>query len=87
MLPMKCPSCRGKDYRAVITNNLFEDQTVRKRRCADCGHVWFTVEIEVNRYAVGWSHEHQRKPVLRLPVELEAEISPGGLSMGPDEDL
>lgn len=74
---MKCPSCRGTDYRAVITNNLFEDQTVRKRKCAECGHVWFTVELLVPSYAVGWSHDHMRKPVLRTPVQLTvAHVEP-----------
>lgn len=49
------------------------DQTVRKRQCADCGHVWFTVELIVPNYAVGWSKAHLRKPVLRVPMELTAE--------------
>lgn len=84
MLPMKCPRCRSRDIRAAITNNLFDDQTVRKRRCGDCDHVWFTVELQVNRYAVGWSRDHQSKPVLREQVKLEPELTPGGLVDQPD---
>lgn len=87
MLPMKCPQCRSRQYRAIITNNLFDDQTIRKRRCVDCGHIWFTVEMEVSRYAMGWSHDHEGKPVIRRPVELKPEITPGGLADAPDEDL
>lgn len=87
MLPMRCPSCSSRKYRAAITNNLFEAQTVRKRRCLDCGHVWFTVEVEVNRYAVGWSHDHQSKPVLRAPVELTAEVTPGGFADQTDDEM
>jgi len=79
MLPMKCPKCRSRDIRAAITNNLFDDQTVRKRRCGECEHVWFTVELEIDRYAVGWSHDHQSKPVLRKSVKLAPEVTPGGL--------
>lgn len=71
MLPMKCPSCRDSRVRAVITNGLINDQIVRKRACESCGHSWFTVEVQVPSYAVGWSTYHQRKPVLRVPVDLE----------------
>jgi hypothetical protein len=42
--------------------------------------VWFTVELPVSRYAIGYSHEHMNKPVLRVPVELAAEVTPGGLA-------
>ena len=45
---------------------------MRKRVCEACGHAWFTVELVVPSYAVGWSVAHQRKPVLRAPVELKA---------------
>lgn len=73
MLPMKCPACGSRNYIAVITNNLIDSQTIRKRRCRDCEHVWFTVELAVPGYAVGWSPRHEGKPVLRVPVELTAE--------------
>ena len=73
MLPMKCPACGGRDYRALITNNLIDSQTMRKRRCQGCGHVWFTVEMEVPEYAVGWSNRHESKPVLRMALELKPE--------------
>jgi hypothetical protein len=55
-----------------VTNSHPEDQIVRKRVCEACGHVWFTVELVVPSYAVGWSVAHKRKPVLRAPVELKA---------------
>jgi hypothetical protein len=55
-----------------VTNSHPEDQIVRKRVCEACGHVWFTVELWVPSYAVGWSVAHQRKPVLRAPVKLRA---------------
>ena len=72
MLPMKCTLCGSTELRTPITNNQLADQTMRKRRCAACGHVWFTVELAVPNYAVGWSLEHKRKPVLRVPLELAA---------------
>jgi len=40
--------------RAVATNNKEPGVTVRKRQCADCGFVWFTVELPVSPAVVGW---------------------------------
>jgi len=60
----------------VIVNNRVPDQVVRKRVCEACGHMWFTVEAEVSRYSIGWSSEHQNKPVLRVPVTLELDFVP-----------
>ena len=72
MLPMRCPKCCSGAIRVPITNNQLDDQVMRKRTCADCGHKWFTVEVAVPDYAVGWSAEHLRKPVLRTPVTVTA---------------
>lgn len=50
------------------------NQTVRKRVCKECGNVWFTVEITVPTFAVGWSRiVGQGKPVLRVPVDVTLE--------------
>ena len=67
---MECKKCRSSDHRTLVTNSLLPDQIVRKRRCNACGHVWFTAEITVPDYVVGWSPSHQNKPVLRAPVEV-----------------
>lgn len=72
MMPMQCPKCSSGSIRAPITNNMLDDQVVRRRQCLDCGHKWFTVEVAVPDYAVGWSAAHLRKPVLRIPLELSA---------------
>lgn len=72
MMPMQCPSCSSKQHRALVTNSQLPDQVVRKRRCLSCGHQWFTAEVFVPSYAVGWSTAHQNKPVLRVPLELAA---------------
>jgi len=72
MLPMNCPKCSHSRHRAAVTNSHPDDQIVRKRVCEACGHPWFTVEVMVPNYAVGWSAAHKRKPVLRVPMELTA---------------
>jgi hypothetical protein len=69
---MLCPQCSHAGHRAAVTNSHPTDQIVRKRVCEACGYVWFTVELVVPSYAVGWSVAHKRKPVLRAPVELKA---------------
>jgi transcriptional regulator NrdR family protein len=72
MLPMICPQCSHNDHRATATNSKLDDQIVRRRVCQSCGHAWFTVEVLVPNYAVGWSKGHLRKPVLRVPLDLQA---------------
>ena len=72
MLPMNCPACSHFCHRAVVTNSQMADQTVRKRACENCGNVWYTVEVTVPSYAVGWSARHSRKPVLRVPIDVTA---------------
>ena len=73
MLPMICPQCSYSRHRAAVTNGHADDQIVRKRVCEACCHAWFTVEVIVPSYAVGWSAAQQRKPVLRTPMELSAD--------------
>lgn len=70
MMPMQCPECSSTNHRVPVTNGQLADQIVRKRACNDCGHIWFTVEVAVPKYAVGWASGLQRKPVLRVPVDV-----------------
>lgn len=88
MLPMNCPNCSSSALRVPITNNKLDQQVVRRRQCLDCGHRWFTVEMTVPDYAVGWSATHLRKPVLRVPLELSAAGTAGwGRSIIPLEHV
>ena len=68
---MNCPECGSKNNRTPVTNGHLPDEVVRKRVCGFCGHAWFTVEMAVPDYAIGWSDRHQHKPVLRTPLTLE----------------
>ena len=69
---MNCPECGSKNHRTPVTNSERSDQVIRKRVCNDCKTRWFTVELEVPTYAVGWSGA-SGKPVLRAPLTLKAE--------------
>ena len=67
---MMCPKCSSSELRAEVTNNKLRDQVVRRRGCVTCGFKWFTVEVRVPDYTVGWSSAMQSKPVLRVPVDV-----------------
>ena len=72
MIPMQCPKCSSSAIRAASTNNSDPKMVVRRRSCADCGHAWFTLELNVSKYLIGWARKSDgpSKPVLRVPVEL-----------------
>jgi len=67
---MNCPECKWVTHRAVVVTQALDDQIVRKRKCCACHHVWFTVEVNVPNYAIGWSPVHKGKPVLRAPLTI-----------------
>jgi len=67
---MNCPECKWATHRAVVVTQALDDQIVRKRKCCACHHVWFTVEVNVPNYAIGWSPVHKGKPVLRAPLTI-----------------
>jgi transcriptional regulator NrdR family protein len=79
---MICPHCSSKNHKVPVTNGQMNDQIVRKRLCNDCGHIWFTVEVIVPKYAIGWSSGLQRKPVLRVP----AEVTTGMVRIGASHE-
>ncbi len=41
---MLCPKCGGKNK--VINSRCNEEVVCRKRKCDDCGHIFFTEEYE-----------------------------------------
>jgi hypothetical protein len=67
---MNCPQCGSKQLKTPIVNSHDANQTVRKRRCDDCLFVWFTVELRVPDYSIGWAPSQMHKPVIRCPVNL-----------------
>jgi len=70
---MECPRCSSKDIRAIATNGKQSDKVTRQRRCVECRHVWYTVELPVSVAVVGWTRTAdtgKSVPVLRVPVEL-----------------
>jgi transcriptional regulator NrdR family protein len=70
---MECPRCSSGEIRAIATNGKLSDMVTRQRRCVQCKHVWYTVELPVSVAVIGWARTPDTKksvPVLRVPVEL-----------------
>jgi transcriptional regulator NrdR family protein len=45
---MKCPKCNGK-VRAVDSVHVEpRNEIYRKRKCTVCGHIFYTIEFEVD---------------------------------------
>lgn len=80
IVPMKCPKCSSKQIRAAATNGHEEEVITRKRKCVECGHSWFTVEMIVTPVVVGWrriGRDSQSKPVLRMPLKVVLQEEDG----------
>lgn len=40
-----CNKCKSKSVRVINSTNV-GDTVYRRRKCENCGHIYFTVEIE-----------------------------------------
>ena len=49
---MHCSNCDSKESRALWTRRDTIETKIRRRRCVDCGHIWFTLEVEIPKSAV-----------------------------------
>jgi transcriptional regulator NrdR family protein len=66
VLRMKCPKCNGsvKVTDVVQDMELDHNDIYRQRTCDDCGHIFYTVEgeIDVNKvFEKLWVRLHRRK--------------------------
>ena len=53
----KCPNCKGLAVRVVCTKTGEDGVTVRRRRCDNCKHRWYTVqypEAVVSKDEIKW---------------------------------
>lgn len=55
---MRCPKCSGR-VKVVDTTNSEENEIYRKRKCLDCGHVFYTTEFEVEQ-TNAFLHEYHK---------------------------
>ena len=55
----RCPSCRSFETRVVMTSRPEEAITLRRRKCSNCEHVFFTAqepEYLVRPERIRWVH-------------------------------
>lgn len=62
---MQCPKCGApKDSgRVVMTQPSDTGETVRRRRCLECGHRWYTMQLPeqvLPSYAIQWPKSIKR---------------------------
>ena len=46
---MYCPKCKGKIGVLDSVYNNDENEILRKRKCKECGHIFYTIEFEVEQ--------------------------------------
>lgn len=59
---MNCPKCNGKIIVSDIVHNDDTQETYRKKKCIDCGHVFYTVEFiteETRQFRRDWIYHHR----------------------------
>ena len=70
---MNCPKCNHDTVFVLQSNTMRPNHTTRQRVCNDCKHKWYTIELEIESWAVGWEKLNLRfggKPTVRVPVSL-----------------
>jgi transcriptional regulator NrdR family protein len=54
---MNCPSCDTDKHRVLQTRQETSESTIRHRICRNCGHEFYTVEVDLPAGAVKNKHE------------------------------
>jgi len=78
-----CPQCRTDRILVITTRPLENGNLLRRRRCQDCGHRWYTHqsrEYPLPPGAVTWSND---QPTVDPVVFSRRGPKPGGRRPGP----
>jgi transposase-like protein len=51
---MNCPNCDSREIRVLTSKRDTNESILRRRRCGDCGHNWWTVEVELPLGSIKW---------------------------------
>lgn len=60
---MTCPKCKGKTKVIDNSHNDSDNEDYRKRKCEACGHIFYTVEYEVEydeHVKIVYNHNHRQ---------------------------
>jgi transcriptional regulator NrdR family protein len=62
---MNCPKCNCSSCTTIDTvQNRTDNEVYRKRKCRDCGHIFYTSEFEVeysDQFKKDWNKHYRRK--------------------------
>jgi transcriptional regulator NrdR family protein len=67
-IQIACPNCKSKTTFVVSSNQDQEGKLVRRRKCNECGHRWYTLqypEVEISKYQLSW---HNKKPFIKQQI-------------------
>jgi transcriptional regulator NrdR family protein len=53
---MNCPACASEKHRVLQTRRDSPESIIRQRICRQCGHTWFSLEVDMPDGAIAWSH-------------------------------
>lgn len=74
---MTCPNCNGKNK--VIDSRSDEDTVYRKRKCDDCGHIFYTEEqmvLATDGFRNAWRAYRQKKRKRWKHIRLRCDTKP-----------
>ena len=54
---MQCPNCGSQEIRTPTSRHDTIESIVRRRRCHDCNHNWWTVEVDLPLESIKWKIE------------------------------
>ena len=60
---MICPECDSTNHRTVFTRQTDDDKVMRRKKCRDCDHGWYSLEIILPPDAVAHLTETTGKTV------------------------
>ena len=59
---MNCPSCGSPDVRVYKTQRDTESSIMRNRACPNCGHRWYTIEVQLPPGGAMWVDRKLKRP-------------------------
>lgn len=71
-----CPKCGGPTTVVSNFNTENTDEIVRRRRCKDCGHRWYTIQERerlLESYRIAWHSKSGNKRIIRLRAPMGAD--------------
>lgn len=72
---MRCPNCDHYELRVMYTCRDTAESITRQRKCLNCGHKLFTVEIELPQGAA--HHSSKERKIVRLTRYLRVTFPDG----------